>query len=384
METDYLKLVKHAAGDEGWADDMNNNLDEIDSRFDNVNSNLASIDAQFDDINSNLANFDAQFDDINNYLTNIDTGFNWQSYSSNPIINGDFRIWKRGTSGFGSEYNADRWLSLANSGSMTAERVAFTPGQTNVPGEPEAYLNHNITVAGDILCAQLIEDVRTYANQVLSFDFWTYVDSPTSIEKITIGQNFGTGGSEPVYTQAILDEPNLKAGWNNITGYCSVPSIAGKTIGTNSYLLFRADVAETYTGNWGISQVNINPGSTSYPFKPRQIALEEQLCQRYYQKILSNELDTYFSSGVSYSSTLCVFPIVYSIPMRAAPTVICNGPFALVAGTVVKGVSSILVEHINEWSCGLAITASNLSGGQGAVLRGGFGESYISFNAELY
>ena len=240
--TENLGLVKHAAGYEGWADDMNANLDKVDTEFNRI------------------------------------------MYSSNPIINGDMSNWQRGPISNGSGYMADRW-AVNNPYGATIARRDFAPGQTYVPGEPKHYLNINITTGGDHYIVQPIEDVRTFAGETVSIDFWTYVDSETAFENVSFGQNFANGESPIQWISIALDNGyNLNPGWNHITGYVALPSIAGKSIGTSSNLRFRLDLSHAYTGNWGLTQVSINRGSTSYPFKPRPPALEEMLCQRYYEK----------------------------------------------------------------------------------------------------
>ncbi|WP_421907898.1 hypothetical protein [Methanolacinia petrolearia] len=288
--TDNLGLVKHASGYEGWGDDMNANLDKIDAEFNRI------------------------------------------MYSSNPIINGDMSNWQRGTFGFAPGFfNADRWRSYAYSGSFTVNRVAFSPGQTDVPGEPEFYMNHYIKTPGDITVEQFIEDVRIYANQLVSFSFWTYVDNETSLEMVLFGQYFGTGGSDAVFTGAVLDNPLLYAGWNYVTGYCNIPSINGKTIGLYSCLSFRIDISPIYTGNWGLSQVSINNGSTSYPFKPRPKALEEILCKRYCQVLNADGTHAYpeIGSGFTTSTSNAFLTVHLPVPMRNTPTLSYSGSWLL-------------------------------------------------------
>ena len=65
-----------------------------------------------------------------------------KSASRNVIINGDFRIWQRGTSHTSTatnEYSADRFRTEGNNLSTTISRQAFTAGQTDVPNFPTYY-----------------------------------------------------------------------------------------------------------------------------------------------------------------------------------------------------------------------------------------------------
>ena len=347
--TENLGLVKHASGYEGWADDMNANLDKI------------------------------------------DTGFNRITHSSNPLINGDMGVWQRGTHISTSGFVADRWY-LGNAWNAMMSRQEFIPGQTDVPGEPKYYLNTNIVTAGDYCYFQPIEDVRSYFGETISFDFWTYVDSPTTLEFVLFSQNFGSGGSDLVHTLASLDNSVLSAGWNNVTGYVTIPSVAGKTICDGSYLSFRIDINPSYTGNWGLSQVSINLGSTSYPFKSRPPALEEMLCQRYYCKSYEMDVDPgtvteinaegdLWSTGADVTGYLSA-SFRYPVPMRVSPTLTIYD----IAGSV-----GYLSGHNQSGSPinGIRLTGIAYSGTKGAkvysYIPGVSGlECHYTADAELY
>ena len=71
----------------------------------------------------------------------------------NKIINGDFGVWQRGTSGFGlgAAFNADRW-AFYRDGSGATEAITqqtFTPGTAPVSGyEGQYFWRYAATVAG--------------------------------------------------------------------------------------------------------------------------------------------------------------------------------------------------------------------------------------------
>ena len=218
----------------------------------------------------------------------------------NRIINGNFDFWQRGTSFTGSEYGADRWANYRVGTTHTATRQAFTLGQTDVPGEPTYFLRTVVSsVAGASnfsSLAQRIEDVRTFAGQQVTISFWAKVDATKNIA-VELGQVFGTGGSPSAAVSAIgTTKVSIGTTFQKVTITATVPSISGKTIGTNndSYLFAAIyfDAGSTFnsatdslgqqSGTFDIAQVQLEPGPVATPFEQRPIGTELALCQRYF------------------------------------------------------------------------------------------------------
>ena len=225
--------------------------------------------------------------------------------TNNAIINGNFDIWQRGTSFTGSEYGADRWVHTRTGTTHTATRRAFTLGQTDVPGEPTYFIRTVVSsVAGATNRSNLqqrIEDVRTFAGQQVTVSFWAKVNATKNIA-IEIEQHFGTGGSPSAFVTAIgVTKVSIGTSWQKVTVTASIPSISGKTLGSNgdSSLRFTIwfDAGSTYnartdslgqqSGTFEIAQVQVEPGDVATTFERRPIGTELALCQRYYQKSYS-------------------------------------------------------------------------------------------------
>ena len=219
----------------------------------------------------------------------------------NRIINGNFDFWQRGTShstnGYGS---ADRWNNVIIGSACTMSRQPFTLGQTDVPGEPTYFCRMAVTSvagAGNIAnLQQRIEYVRTFAGQQVTVSFWAKADAakPISVELI---QFFGSGGSPSANVDTIgTTKTTLSTSWQKVTVTATVPSISGKTLGTNgnSWLQFniwfdagsdfnaRTDSLGQQSGTFDIAKVQIEPGAVATPFERRPIGTELALCQRYY------------------------------------------------------------------------------------------------------
>ena len=216
----------------------------------------------------------------------------------NKIINGDFGIWQRGTTfnNIGNNvYNADRWITSNGNSSATINitRQSFTPGSAPVVGYESAYyLQFAQTVAGSgsgyNQLQNRIEDVRTFANQTVTFSFWALAGSGTININPIVGQCFGSGGSGNV--ELTLTPTSISvgsSGWVRYTATGTLPSIAGKTIGTGNYIYayFGLPTNAVFTFNvWGV-QLEAGSTATEFTTASGSIGGELALCQRYYQRI---------------------------------------------------------------------------------------------------
>jgi hypothetical protein len=248
------------------------------------------------------------------------------SGTRNRIINGNFDVWQRGTNTgtWGAPvtnyYWPDRWVFNSNGtgGNGSVSQQSFTPGQTDVPGEPTYFMSWQITSAasgqttGDCWVEQRIEDVRTFAGQTATLSF--YAKGTGTLPNIYVTQTFGSGGSSQVaYTLAT--NLALNATWTKYTYTVSLASISGKTIGTNHYVgvTFMVPLNSTYTCD--LAQVQFEPGSVATPFERRSYGQELALCQRYFQSA------TVGIVSAGYGGSYFAFPVT----MRATPTVTGTG-----------------------------------------------------------
>jgi len=258
----------------------------------------------------------------------------------NAIINGNFDIWQRGTSQTAAGYgSADRWQSARLGSTCTMSRQAFTLGQTDVPGEPTYFCRMAVTSVADASnfssLIQTIEGVRTFANQQVTVSFWAKADAskPIAVELL---QFFGDGGAPSSFVGAIgSTKTTLTTGWQRITVTATVPSISGKTLGSDGRDSFRLniffDAGSDYnartdslgqqSGTFDIAQVQVEPGPVATPFERRPIGTELALCQRYYFANPSGPTALQFSGDVTAGNdyqAVAAFPTT----MRIAPTVV--------------------------------------------------------------
>jgi hypothetical protein len=254
----------------------------------------------------------------------------------NAIINGNFDIWQRGTSSSSSGFfSADRWGSVIVGTTHSVSRQAFTLGQTDVPGEPTFYhrtVVSSVAGAGNFaILIQRIEDVRTFAGQQVTVSFWAKADATKNIA-VDLQQLFGTGGSPSAEVTAIgVTKVSIGTSWQKVTITATVPSISGKTLGTNNdsalsiFIWFdagsdsnsRTDTLGQQSGTFDIAQVQVEPGPVATPFERRPIGTELALCQRYYEQASVTE---FYQGYVSPTATVGI-GTRFVVTKRATPTV---------------------------------------------------------------
>jgi len=231
-----------------------------------------------------------------------DTGGNSLIGRKNAIINGNFDVWQRGTSQTASGYgSADRWKTQVGTSTQTVTQQAFTTGQTDVPYNPKYYYRNVVTTGSTapsyVILNQFIEGVGSFAGETVTLSFYAKADASKNIA-IEFSQQFGTGGSPSATVNGIgVDTVSLTASWAKYTVTVSIPSISGKTLGTDGndslQLFIWLDAGSDYnartnslgnqSGTFEFAQVQLEAGSVATPFERRSYGEELALCQRYYE-----------------------------------------------------------------------------------------------------
>jgi len=250
----------------------------------------------------------------------------------NVLINGNFDIWQRGTSQTSSGYGSDdRWLNQNGGSTKTHSQEVFALGQTEVPGNPK-YFSRTVvsSVAGAsnyTLKAQRIESVATLAGQTATLSFWAKADAPKNIA-IEFVQRFGTGGSPSAPVESIgITTIALTTSWKKHTVTVDIPSIAGKTLGTDGsdhlQLYFWLEAGSNFdnrtnslgqqSGTFDIAQVQLEAGSKATAFEKRPYGTELALCQRYYE---------FGAASFVWVNNTGALTAIYATPKRITPNVV--------------------------------------------------------------
>lgn len=308
--------------------------------------------------------------------------------NKNALINGNFDIWQRqvtqSVSGYGSD---DRWYNGANGSTLVNSRQAFTIGQTDVLGNPKYYSRIVVTSsagAGNFVYkSQKIEAVATFSGETVTLSFEAKADASKNMA-IEFYQDFGSGGSAAVSaigSQLIA----LTTSWQKFEVTVDIPSISGKTVGTNSNLalLFWFDCGSTYAarsaslgqqnGTFEVSKIKVEEGAIATPFEQRSLEEELALCQRYYEKsynlddepgkVSVNGWAGNISPSTAVSDTLMKIP--FKVTKRAVPTIVTYSPLSGDSGNMLDttvGNRATNVAAIGQGSCNIrndATTTAN-------------------------
>lgn len=254
----------------------------------------------------------------------------------NLLINGAFRVWQRGTTftgPLGGPFTADRWAASDSDGTASVTRQAIPSADwDDVQFASRFAYQYALTVlptTGQCQPAtQAIEDVATLAGRTVTLSFFARLAAGTDpLLTIQAQQSFGTGGapSAPVavgfLTAATL---GLSATWQRFAFSATLPSIAGKTLGTDDNhtlvvkFLTAAVPAATFTLQ--LTGVQLEEGDEATPFEPVPIADELARCRRYFHRANLTGNQTLTAGQAQTTTVFRSYELPLPSPMRVAPT----------------------------------------------------------------
>jgi len=314
----------------------------------------------------------------------------------NKVINGNFNIWQRGTSFTLTTatwtFVSDRWQVYQgfSAGTCTVSQQAFTAGAAPAaPYESQYFLRiaTGSTNTSGLNFRQLIEDVRTFANQSVTVSFWAKASSAISDLQVDLRQNFGSGGSASVDT--VSSAFAITTSWVRYTKTLTNPSISGKTIGTGSalevYFQTSTNLASSISIDfWGV-QVESGTSATSFQTATGTLQGELAACQRYYVRFdgASYAVSGY---GTFTSATNAVIMTPLSTTMRVTPTAVDYSNVSVFEYSAAFTPSAITIDtsYANPKVVSVNATVSGATAGRSAFFRtSGSTAYYIGYTAEL-
>jgi len=332
----------------------------------------------------------------------------------NRIINGDMRIDQRNAGASvaittSDNYITDRFFGIVSANSkLTGQQNA---GSVTPPAGFSNYLG--MTVASSANVTVGATDTYVIGQQVEGYNMADFAWGTASAIPVTLSfwvrssvtgtfggslRNSGATRSYP-FTYTISAANTWEQKSVTIAGETSGTWLATNGIGIR--LLFGLGVGSTLSGTAGswssanyvsatgatklietnsatfyITGVQLEKGSTATSFDYRPYGTEYQLCQRYYQVLVSGE----YLAAFAYSTNRVLAGITYTNCMRAAPTATgAASLFQYYTPGIAQTSSAITMIPNKTGMVNLDVTVTAISGaaGIGAI------QSSIAFSAEL-
>ena len=324
----------------------------------------------------------------------------------NKVINGDFRINQRAftSTTTSATYGFDRFYMQAVDGTTTYSAQTFTVGAAPVAGYEAANFARIVSSGQTLTTAfstlrHLVEDVRTFAGQTATISFWAKAATGTPKVAVEIQQNFGSGGSTFVTTYA--GQVTLSTSWARYSVTVAVPSISGKTIGTNNdafgIVLFTSAGSnfDARTGSLGIQSATIDfwgiqaeYGSKATPFQTATGTIQGELsaCQRYYVRWGGQTIFEAMASAIAASTTVVTAYPIMPVQMRIPPTSVAINALAYYEGVTVFALTTPV---INTNIKGTKMVEVNFIGSgltqfrPGWIIANNSSAAYLELSAEL-
>lgn len=263
------------------------------------------------------------------------------AFRKNFLINGGFDFFQRGTSiTGGNSYGPDMWYAN-NSGPVILlgqTRVLFSPGQTDVPGNPLQYCA--VTVQPDtgfnfVNFQQRIEDCTILSNEQVTASFYCRVGSGTQNVLFQAYVYTGIGGS-PGLKPGFSKPFTVDTTWKRYTATGIMPDLSGDTIGTGDYTIFIIQMSDNINETYHIANCQLEKGNVATEFERRHYATELALCERYYQTSYNidktpgtaNTFDGAIAKTIDKYNSTYKFEqhVPFRTRMRSTPTVTIYSP----------------------------------------------------------
>ena len=315
----------------------------------------------------------------------------------NPLINGGFDVWQRGTSfaslSGNSLYTADRWLFKRLDGTIggTVSRQAST--QTGFQYAMRVQRNNANTGTGGLYVYNTIETINSIplAGKTITLSFYALKGANFSASNLEVYVGYGTGtdqqmGSTGFTGQAtVIDTTQVLT--TTSTRYTFTGTVPSNSTEVGMYLGFSPTGTAGAADYFDVSGVQIEIGSTATTFTRAGGTIQGELanCQRYYQRNTFSAGNSP-STGYGFTQTTAILdvPFVATVPMRVSPTAVdyanitaytaANGSFT--GGTVSINLSSPFFTAV-RYTHGSAVFTNQVYG----YLYGTSG--YIGLSAEL-
>jgi hypothetical protein len=260
----------------------------------------------------------------------------------NLLHNPLFNVAQRGAGIWSAPgYTADRWQMSGDTPISVSIAAMSDAIRAQIGDEAAAYnlgntFTGNAAAGGFTALNQNIEGVRRLAGKTVTVSFWANASAALRLGVAFI-QAFGSGGSPSASVPVNGQSVTLSGTWTRYGVTIAIPSVSGKTLGTNAgtdftalYLIYSAGADNNaWAGNVGVQSGTINLwgiqleiGTQTTPLEKPDPRYDLANCQRFYQ-VGSWNFGGGVQPGVGYATSQA-FPTT----MRASPTLTTSGTTA--------------------------------------------------------
>jgi hypothetical protein len=258
--------------------------------------------------------------------------------ASNPILNGAYDIWQRGTSfslaastSAANGFSADRWQTTTGANQACTLSRQSTGDTTNLPNIQYCLRyqrNSGQTGTGFLPLAQSLETVNAipYAGKTITLSFYARAGAnySSASSAFTVKIDSGTGTDQNILTgytggaSPINASVTLTTTWQR---FSATGTIAATAAEFGIYLGFTPVGTASTNDYYEITGVQIDIGSVALPFRRAMNTLQGELaaCQRYYYRNTGGGIYSTYAWGFSTSTTNCAFIINTPVSMRVVP-----------------------------------------------------------------
>jgi hypothetical protein len=294
----------------------------------------------------------------------------------NKLINGDFRIWQRGTSPTipinAATFFADRW-------------VAYNLGSIMYPYAPASGgfgVNGNVGNTS-FEFSQRIESANVKLEAGKKYTVSIKVDSTAAFSLLC--RVYSADAKDNFSAETLREQFSfsVEVGAKIYSVTFTATAEFANGIKLNFY---RSNFT---SGNMVVRYVQLEEGSIATPFEQRPIGLELSLCQRYYWRNTSEVSAAVMALGCVIATASANYFVQHPVKMRASPTIDASSGFGGTNGLgIIKPLSgppTVSAASSNSTATYLIATNSlnDWVAGQPTALVAGSVGGYLGFSAEL-
>jgi hypothetical protein len=254
------------------------------------------------------------------------------SGAKNRVLNSNFSVWQRGTSGAGSgtAFVADRWQAYRGAAGSTFSRQV-TNDTTNLPFIQyciRAQRDSGNTSTSPYSIGQNFESVNSIplAGKTVVLSFYARAGANYSAASGALEVNLatGTGTDQNIYTgltgraNPILQNATLTTTWQRFTYSATLATTA-----TQVAMSFAATPVGTAGVNdyFEVTGVQLEAANTASPYAPNSTTYQGELaaCQRYLPAFTTSASGT-IVGGYAYAANSAIYMLPLPVNARVAPT----------------------------------------------------------------